>query len=47
MLIFEIGYDQSQEVERMLKENGFENIKTVNDLAGHHRVVSGELIPET
>lgn len=47
MLIFEIGHDQSQEVERMLRENGFENIMTVNDLAGHHRVVSGELIPET
>ena len=47
MLIFEIGYDQSQEVENMLKENGFKNVITINDLSGHHRVVSGELIPET
>lgn len=47
MLIFEIGYDQSQEVEKMLKENGFKNIITLKDLSGHHRVVSGELIPET
>lgn len=47
MLIFEIGYDQSQEVENMLRENGFKNVITINDLSGHHRVVSGELIPET
>jgi len=47
MLIFEIGYDQSQEVENMLKDNGFKNIITLKDLSGHHRVVSGELIPET
>ena len=47
MLIFEIGYDQSQEVEKMLKENGFKNIITLKDLSGHHRVVSGELLPET
>ncbi len=47
MLIFEIGYDQSQEVEKMLKDNGFKNIITLKDLSGHHRVVSGELIPET
>lgn len=47
ILIFEIGYDQSQEVENMLKENGFKNVITINDLSGHHRVVSGELIPET
>lgn len=47
MLIFEIGYDQSHEVENMLKDNGFKNIITLKDLSGHHRVVSGELIPET
>lgn len=47
MLIVEIGYDQSQEVEKMMIENGFGLVKTVKDLAGLDRVVSGVLIPET
>ncbi len=47
MIIFEIGYDQRQEVERMLEKNGFKNIETLKDLSGRDRVVSGILIPET
>ncbi len=47
MIMFEIGYDQRQEVEKMLKNNGFKNIKTLKDLSGRDRVVSGILIPET
>lgn len=47
MIIFEIGYDQRQEVENMLRKNGYKNIKTLKDLSGRDRVVSGILIPET
>lgn len=47
MIIFEIGYDQSQEVEKMLKNNNFKSIKTLKDLSGRDRVVSGILVPET
>lgn len=46
-LIFEIGYDQSSEVEKMMKEYGFQKVHTVNDFSGLSRVVSGLLIPET
>lgn len=47
MLIFEIGYDQSSEVEKMMKEYGFKNVHTIKDFSGLSRVVSGLLIPET
>ncbi len=47
MIIFEIGYDQSQEVEKMLKNNNFKNIKILKDLSGRDRVISGVLVPET
>ena len=47
MIIFEIGYDQSQEVEKMLKNNNFKKIKTLKDLSGRDRVISGILVPET
>ena len=40
--IFEIGYNQSAEVEKLLKDNGFVNVKTVKDLAGLDRVVMGD-----
>lgn len=46
-LIFEIGYDQSGEVMEIMKKNGFKNVDILKDLAGLHRVVFGELIPET
>lgn len=41
VLAYEIGYDQSIEVEGILRENGYVNIKTVKDLAGNDRVVLG------
>jgi len=47
MLIFEIGYDQSSEVEKMMKEYGFQKVHTIKDFSGLPRVVSGLLIPET
>lgn len=46
-LLFEIGYDQREEVERMFKENRFNNVLTIKDLSGHDRVVSGVLVAET
>ena len=42
MLCFEIGYDQGESVPNLLKENGFEDIKVVKDLAGLDRVVIGK-----
>jgi len=46
-LIFEIGYDQREEVEKMFIENGYNNLRTLKDLSGLDRVVSGTLVPET
>lgn len=40
-LYMEIGHDQSQAVEELLREAGFEQIHTQKDLAGLDRVVSG------
>ncbi|MCQ4726764.1 peptide chain release factor N(5)-glutamine methyltransferase [Anaerotignum faecicola] len=40
-LFFEIGYDQGESVPRLMKENGFDNIKVIKDLAGLDRVVLG------
>ncbi len=41
LLMFEIGHDQAEDVESILSENGFYNIKKTNDLAGHLRVIMG------
>ncbi len=41
-MIFEVGYDQSNSVADILKENGFTNIEIVCDLAGVQRAVSAE-----
>lgn len=42
MLFFEIGYDQGEEVRRLMEEAGYCDIKVVKDYAGLDRVVSGE-----
>lgn len=39
-LLFEIGYDQSFEVSRLLSEKNFTEIKTTKDYAGLDRVIS-------
>ncbi|ASW44069.1 peptide chain release factor N(5)-glutamine methyltransferase [Clostridium isatidis] len=39
IIAFEIGYDQGEEVSKLLDDNGFKNIKIVKDLAGLDRVV--------
>lgn len=40
-LLFEIGYDQGEQVCSIMRENGFEQIRVVKDLAGLDRVVCG------
>jgi release factor-specific protein-(glutamine-N5) methyltransferase len=41
LLAYEIGYDQREEVETIMKELGFEDVKCIKDLAGNDRVVTG------
>ncbi len=41
LLIYEIGYNQGQEVKEILEENGFVNIKILKDIQGLDRVVLG------
>ena len=40
-LLFEIWYDQAEEVSGLFKEAGFEQIRVKKDLAGLDRVVGG------
>lgn len=41
-LMFEIGYDQGEDVYRLMKDAGFEKLKILQDLAGKDRVVYGQ-----
>lgn len=41
MLFYEIGYDQGEEVSRIMEEQGFREVQVVKDYAGHDRVVFG------
>ncbi len=43
MLFFEIGYDQGQEVSRLMEQAGFVEVNVVKDYAGLDRVVYGTL----
>ena len=43
ILAFEIGHDQGKEVSDLMIEKGYKNVRVVKDLAGHDRVVIGEL----
>jgi release factor glutamine methyltransferase len=38
-LFLEIGYNQCEDVTRILKEKGWNDVKAVKDLGGNHRVV--------
>lgn len=40
-LVFEVGIGQAPDVERILAENGYENIQTTQDTQGIWRVVEG------
>ena len=42
-IFFEIGCEQGADVSALLKQNGFENIRVIKDLAGLDRVVSATL----
>ena len=41
MLFFEIGYDQGEEVQQIMLENGYQEVHLVKDFAGFDRVVYG------
>jgi len=41
-LLMEHGYDQSQKVRNMLINNGFDQVQSWQDLAGHERVSGGK-----
>lgn len=40
-LLFEIGYDQKEEVTKLLEQSGYQEIRVQKDLAGLDRVVIG------
>ena len=40
-LIYEIGYDQGDDLRRIMEENGFKDIEIIKDLAGLDRVCFG------
>jgi release factor glutamine methyltransferase len=42
-VLFEIGFDQGEEVSSLLREAGFRDVRITQDLARHDRVVSGML----
>ncbi|MFU0824879.1 peptide chain release factor N(5)-glutamine methyltransferase [Clostridium sp.] len=41
LLAFEIGYDQGEEVQAILRDRGFTDVKCIRDLAGLNRVITG------
>lgn len=41
VIMFEIGYDQKEAVEQILRNNGFSNIGSKKDLSGNDRIVFG------
>lgn len=43
LIIFEIGYDQKEEVTKLLKNSGFKDVECIKDLSGNDRVVKGSL----
>ncbi len=42
-LLFELGIGQSEDVKKILEDNGFGNIEIIKDLAGIDRVISAAL----
>ena len=39
MIFFEIGFDQAEDVSKLLEENGYKNIVVKKDMAMNDRVV--------
>ncbi len=42
LLLFEIGYDQADEVKKIMEKNEFTQIEIIQDLSGNNRVIKGE-----
>ncbi|WP_281645705.1 peptide chain release factor N(5)-glutamine methyltransferase [Parendozoicomonas sp. Alg238-R29] len=42
-LMMEHGYHQGKQVRNILSDNGFTNIRTMQDLAGHDRITAGKI----
>ncbi len=42
-LLFELGYGQSEDVRKIMEDNGFKDIEIIKDLAGIDRVISGHI----
>ena len=42
-LLFELGINQSEDVEDLFKQNGYKNIKIIQDLAGIERVIVAQI----
>ena len=40
-LLYEIGYDQSEDIKKIFKDNSFKEIEVLKDLAGLNRVAKG------
>ena len=43
MLIVEVGYDQAEDVRALMEQYEFKEVEVIRDLAGHDRVVKGQL----
>ena len=43
-MLFEIGYDQGEDVTELMKDNGFSDVQMVKDLTGLDRVVLGKMV---
>ena len=40
-IVFEIGYDQADDVKKILEESGYDEVKIIKDLSGNPRVATG------
>ncbi len=43
-IYYEIGYDEGAQVSEILADNGFQDIKVMQDLAGLDRIVAGRML---
>lgn len=44
-IMYEIGFDEANEVKEILSQNGFKNIQILKDYGGNDRVVTGDFLP--
>ena len=43
VLIFEIGFDQAEDVKKLMEKNNFQHIEIMKDLSGNDRVIKGDI----